>query len=80
MFKAEIKAVGQHWQPLNHQIWRTPLTSQTKSSILRSAPFCWCMYFTPCLPAQLRRRDHSLLSVALKRAWGQQCCMTAWLL
>ena len=30
-----------------------------------SAPFC--CYFTPCLPAQLRRRDHSLFSVALKR-------------
>ena len=72
------KPVGQHWQPLNHRIWRTPLTSQTKSYILRSAPFCW--YFTPCLPAQLRRRDHSLFFVALKRTWGQQCCRTAWLL
>ena len=33
--------------------------------------FCW--YFTPCLPAQLRRRDHCLFSVALKCTWGQQC-------
>jgi hypothetical protein len=27
------KPVGQHWQSLNHRIWRTPLTSRTKSSI-----------------------------------------------
>jgi hypothetical protein len=27
------KPVGQHWQPLNHRIWRTPLTSQMSISL-----------------------------------------------
>jgi hypothetical protein len=70
MFKAKIKrwATLTTAKPSN---LKDTLTSQTKSPILRSAPFCW--YFTPCLPAQLRRRDHSLFSVALERTRGQQC-------
>jgi hypothetical protein len=71
MFKVEIKrwATLTTAKPSN---LKETLTSQTKSSILRSAPFCW--YFTPCLPAQLRRRrDHCLFSVALKCTWEQQC-------
>ena len=70
MLKAEIKrwATLTTTKPSN---LKDTLTSQTKSSILQSSPFCW--YFTPCLPAQLRRRDHSLFSVAWKRTWGQQC-------
>jgi hypothetical protein len=70
MFKAKIKrwATLTTAKPSN---LKETLTSQTKSSILQSSPFCW--YFTPCLPAQLRRGDHSLFSVALKRTWGQQC-------
>ena len=70
MFKAKIKrwATLTTAKPSN---LKDTLTSQTKSSILWSAPFCW--YFTPCLPAQLRRRDHYLFSVALKRTWEQQC-------
>jgi hypothetical protein len=70
IFKTEIKrwATLTTAKPSN---LKDTLTSQTKSSILRSAPFCW--YFTPCLPAQLRRRDHYLFSVALKRTWEQQC-------